>query len=61
VQGLTNSIGLKVDYILRPGLTISGGMEPPTSAVLCAQEVSGRGFVATPLQFGLDLFRAWRF
>jgi translocation and assembly module TamB len=61
VEGLTNSIGLKVDYILRPGLTISGGMEPPTSAVLCAQPESGRGFVATPLQLGLDLFRAWRF
>ena len=59
---IANSIGLKVDYILRPGLTLSAGIEPPTSAVLCgAQSTSARGFVPTPPQFSLDLFRAWRF
>lgn len=58
---IAESIGVKVDYILRPGLTLSAGIEPPTSAVLCAQSLSARGFVPTPSQFGLDLYRAWRF
>jgi len=58
---LANSIGVKLDYIIRPQLTLSAGVEPPTSAVLCAQNVSARGFVPTPQQWGIDLFYAWRF
>jgi translocation and assembly module TamB len=58
---LANSIGWKLDYLLRPGLTLSAGVEPPTSAVLCSQNVSARGFVPTPQQLGFDLFRVWRF
>jgi translocation and assembly module TamB len=58
---LANSIGVKLDYIIRPQLTLSAGVEPPTSAVLCAQNVSARGFVPTPQQWGVDLFWAWRF
>ncbi|MEK0430902.1 MAG: hypothetical protein RL139_706 [Gemmatimonadota bacterium] len=58
---LANSIGVKLDYLMRPTLTLSAGVEPPTSAVLCSQNVNARGFVPTPQQFGLDLFRAWRF
>lgn len=60
-RAFAEAIGIKLDYILRPGLTLSGGVEPPTSAVLCSQNVSARGFVPTPQQFGVDLFRAWRF
>ena len=56
-----NAIGVKLDYLLSPGLTMSAGVEPPTSAVLCSQSVNARGFVPTPQQFGFDLFRAWRF
>ena len=58
---LANSIGVKLDYLVRPTLTVSAGVEPPTSAVLCSQNVNARGFVPTPQQFGFDLFRAWRF
>lgn len=58
---LANSIGVKLDYLVRPTLTLSAGVEPPTSAVLCSQNVNARGFVPTPQQFGFDLFRAWRF
>ena len=57
----TDAIGLKVDYQLNASLTLSGGMEPPTSAVLCTPNASARGFAPTPRQFGLDLFRVWRF
>lgn len=60
-SALANSIGVKIDYLLQRGLTISAGVEPPTSAVLCTQSVNARGFVPTPQQFGIDIFRAWRF
>ena len=56
-----NSIGVKLDYLLRQGYTVSAGVEPPTSAVLCNSTLNARGFVPTPQQFGFDLFRAWRF
>lgn len=58
---LTDAIGVKLDYLLAPGLTASVGVEPPTNAVLCALNGSARGFVPTPQQIGFDLFRAWRF
>ncbi|MGH7654454.1 MAG: translocation/assembly module TamB domain-containing protein [Gemmatimonadaceae bacterium] len=57
----TDAIGVKVDYQLSPSLTLSGGMEPSTSAVLCTGDASARGFAPTPRQFGVDLFRVWRF
>ena len=60
-SALANSIGVKLDYLLRGGYTISAGVEPPTSAVLCNSNISARGFVPAPQQFGFDLFRAWRF
>ena len=60
-SALANAIGIKVDYIITRGYTLSAGVEPPTSAVLCTQSVNARGFVPTPQQFGFDLFRAWRF
>jgi translocation and assembly module TamB len=56
-----DAIGVKVDYQLNTSLTLSGGMEPATQAVLCTRDASARGFAPTPRQFGLDLFRVWRF
>jgi translocation and assembly module TamB len=57
----TDAIGLKIDYELTTVLTLSGGIEPPTAAVLCTRDASARGFAPTPRQFGLDLLRLWRF
>lgn len=59
----TDALGLKLDYILGRGVTVSAGVEPPTSAVLCAvnANASARGFVPTPRQVGFDIFRVWRF
>lgn len=57
----TDAIGLKIDYQLTTALTLSGGIEPPTAAVLCTRDASARGFAPTPRQFGLDLLRVWRF
>jgi hypothetical protein len=59
----TDALGLKLDYLLGRGVTASVGVEPPTSAVLCAvnANASARGFVPTPRQVGFDVFRVWRF
>lgn len=58
-----DALGVKLDYLLGPGLTASVGVEPPTSALLCSQNAtaSARGFVPTPRQVGFDIFRIWRF
>jgi translocation and assembly module TamB len=59
----TDALGVKLDYLLGSGYSASVGVEPPTSAVLCAvnANASARGFVPTPRQVGFDLFRVWRF
>lgn len=58
---LRDVFGVKFDYLLARDLTASFGIEPPTSAVMCATNATARGFVPTPQQVGFDLFRAWRF
>lgn len=56
-----DAIGLKLDYEVSSVLTLSLGIEPPTRAVLCSSDASARGFAPTPRQFGVDIFRVWRF
>jgi translocation and assembly module TamB len=56
-----DAIGVKIEYQLSASLLLSGGIEPPTRAVLCTGDASARGFAPTPRQFGVDLFRVWRF
>ncbi len=56
-----DAIGVKVDYQLTTAYSLSGGVEPPTNAVLCTRDATARGFAPTPRQFGIDLFRLWRF
>lgn len=58
---ITDAFGVKLDYRLASDLTVSGGVEPSTSAVYCRDDASARGFAPTPKQFGLDLVRLWRF
>jgi translocation and assembly module TamB len=54
-------IGVKVEHQLnlKANLSISASIDPPSSAQCTSS--STRGFVPTPLQYGLDLFRTWRF
>lgn len=56
-----DAIGVKLDYRVSSRVMASVGVEPPTSAVLCSRDASARGFAPTPRQFGVDLFRIWRF
>jgi translocation and assembly module TamB len=56
-----DAMGGKIDVRVKTGLTLSVGIEPATSALMCAQGSRARGFVPTPRQFGFDLLRLWRF
>ena len=56
-----DAIGVKLDYRLKDDVTLSGGMDPSTSAVLCTSVANARGFAPTPRQYGFDLFKFWRF
>ena len=58
---LADAMGGKIDVRVKTGITVSFGIEPATSALMCAQNIRARGFVPTPRQFGLDLLRFWRF
>ena len=58
---IADALRLKLDYRLNDHDTASIGTDPRTSAVLCASDANARGFAHSPRQFGLDLFRFWRF
>ncbi|MDA1080208.1 MAG: translocation/assembly module TamB domain-containing protein [Gemmatimonadetes bacterium] len=58
---LADAFGVKLDWRMAADFTVSVGLEPPTSAVFCRDDVSARGFAPTPRQIGFDLFRLWRF
>jgi hypothetical protein len=65
VTGFVNSIEGKLEYrfpILLPDqLSLRAGREPAASALRCGSTGSVRGFVATPQQWGISLFRSWSF
>jgi translocation and assembly module TamB len=59
---LVESIGVKLDYRVNDNVGLSGGFEPSTNAVLCTSGLTQtRRFAPTPPQWGLDIFRTWRF
>jgi translocation and assembly module TamB len=60
-QDFAESIGIKVDYRLGRGLSLSAGVEPPTNQLFCSRQINARGFAPTPRQWAIDLFRTWRF
>jgi translocation and assembly module TamB len=65
LRGLGNSIEGKVEYrfpIPAPGrFSLRAGLDPSASSLRCGATNNLRGFVATPQQWGLSLFRSWSF
>jgi translocation and assembly module TamB len=65
LRGLGNSIEGKVEYrfpLTGPNrLSLRGGLDPSANSLRCGSANSVRGFVATPQQWGLSLFRSWSF
>ena len=65
LRGLGNSIEGKVEYrfpLTAPNrLSLRGGLDPSANSLRCGGANSVRGFVATPQQWGLSIFRSWSF
>ena len=64
LNGFVNAIEGKLEYrfpLAAPDrLALRAGREPAASALRCGAE-SVRGFVATPQQWGISVFRSWAF
>lgn len=64
LNGFVNAIEGKLEYrfpLVAPDrLALRAGREPAASALRCGAD-HVRGFVATPQQWGLSLFRSWAF
>jgi translocation and assembly module TamB len=64
LSGFVNAIEGKLEYrfpMLAPDrFSLRAGREPPASALRCGVD-RVRGFVATPQQWGVSLFRSWVF
>ena len=57
---LAETLGLRFEHRLQAGFGLSLSREPASQSANCG--VTGaRTFTATPPQYGLDLFRAWRY
>jgi translocation and assembly module TamB len=65
LKGLGNSIEGKVEYrfpLSGPNrLSVRGGLDPSASSLRCGTTNNLRGFVATPQQWGVSIFRSWSF
>lgn len=65
LSALGKSIEGKVEYrfpLTGPDrLSLRGGLDPSASSLRCGMTANVRGFVNTPQQWGLSLFRSWSF
>jgi len=56
---LANSIGVKLEQRLTAGYGFSFSLEPPLNELFCGTGTD-RSFATTRRQYGLDIFRSWR-
>lgn len=58
-----DALGLsgKLEYRFSESTALKAGREPPASSLTCGRSVTGRAFIPTPSQWGLSLFKSWRF
>ncbi len=56
---LAETLGLRFEHRLQAGFGFSLSREPASQNATCG--TGARTFTATPPQYGLDLFRAWRY
>ena len=61
VENFRNNLGLRLEYHFNQMYTMLFGLEPGSSDLACARNGVVSSIQQTPPQFGLDLFRAWRF
>ena len=56
-----NGVSGKFEYRFSSSASVRAGREPAAQALNCNRQISGRAFVPTPSQWGLSLFKSWRF
>jgi len=61
LENLTKGLSGKLEYRFSPSMALKAGREPEASALNCGKSVTGRAFIPTPSQWGLSLFKSWRF
>jgi translocation and assembly module TamB len=54
-------LGVRVDQRLTRQLSLSAASSPGTTYAYCTGSGGYSGFIPTPRQYGLDLFRSWSF
>ena len=60
IVNLAETLGLRFEHRLEAGFGLSLSREPASQSVICGL-TGTRTLTATPPQYGLDLFRAWRY
>ncbi len=61
LENLTKGLSGKLEYRFNQSTALKAGREPEASALNCGKSVTGRAFIPTPSQWGLSLFKSWRF
>jgi len=56
-----NGVSGKFEYRFSSSASVKAGREPSARTLNCNQQISGRAFVPAPSQWGLSLFKSWRF
>jgi translocation and assembly module TamB len=56
-----DQLGIKIEQQLTDKLSLDASSQPGTQYTFCTGDTPAAGFITTPRQYGLDLFRTWRF
>jgi translocation and assembly module TamB len=56
-----DQLGVRIEQQLTPKLSLDASSQPGTQYTFCTGDTPAAGFITTPRQYGLDLFRTWRF
>ncbi len=61
LANITRGLSGKLEFRFNPSTALKAGREPEASALNCGKTPTGRAFIPTPSQWGLSLFKSWRF
>jgi translocation and assembly module TamB len=56
-----DQLGIRIEQQLTDKLSLDASSQPGTQYTFCTGDTPAAGFITTPRQYGLDLFRTWRF
>jgi translocation and assembly module TamB len=61
LENLTRGLSGRLELRFNQSTALKAGREPEASALNCGRTPTGRAFIPTPSQWGLSLFKSWRF